>query len=196
MSTPYNPAPQRAYPFVHRFLHWAIAIVMSFLLLTILLRLGWMNKFHVAEILGENLSTYNIELGEAERIALAKKIRKPMWDWHIYSGYALIVLYLLRLVYNRVSGYGFVLPFRKSLLIHEKVQSWSYLSFYALIAGSLITGMLIVHGPKSWKSSIEGVHEYSHFYLLTFIAIHFMGLYLNEISAKKGKVNKMLTGQD
>lgn len=196
MSKPANPASHRAYPFVHRFLHWAIAIVMSFLLLTILLRLGWMNKFHIAEILGENLASHNIELGEAERIALAKKIRKPMWDWHIYSGYALIVLYLLRLVYNRVSGNGFVLPFRKGLLIHEKVQSWSYLLFYTLIAGSLITGMLIVHGPKEWKASLEGVHEYSHYYLLAFILLHFTGLYLNEISDKKGKVNRMITGQD
>lgn len=184
------------YPFAHRFLHWAIAIVMSFILLTILLRLGWMNKFHIAAILEENLNLYHIELGEAERIALAKKIRKPMWDWHIYSGYALIVLYVLRIVYNSFDGKGFFLPFRKGLLIHERVQSWSYLSLYLLIAGSLVTGMLIVHGPKSWKASLENVHQYSHYYLLAFIAIHFVGLYFNEISEKKGKVNRMITGQD
>lgn len=185
----------RIYDLVHRFLHWGIAITMSMTLLTILLRLGWMNKFHVADILDAELTMRGIELDESERIRIAKQIRKPMWDWHIYSGYALAVLFGLRLLYNRITGNGFHSPFRKQTVLHEKIASWSYLLFYVFIFGSLVTGLLIEHGPREWRKGLESVHEWSLYYLIAFILLHFVGLYISERTTDAQKVRKMWAGR-
>lgn len=186
---------QRRYDLTHRFLHWGIAIAMSFMLLTILLRLGWMNKFHVAELLNEQLGARGIWLEEAERIKIAKEIRKPMWNWHIYSGYALTVLFTLRLVYNRLTHRGFNSPFRKDVRLHDKIASWTYFLFYLFVFGSLATGLLIEHGPRDWKKSLESIHEWSLYYLIAFILLHFAGLLVSERSTESQKVRKMLAGK-
>ena len=44
------------YSKVYRIIHWAIAISFILLLITIFLRLTWMNKHNVAEIIGNYLS--------------------------------------------------------------------------------------------------------------------------------------------
>ncbi len=71
------------YSVVYRLMHWAIAFCMLALLLTIFLRLTWMNKNNVAEIIKNYLATTDQTLTDDQMILLAKKIRKPMWDWHI-----------------------------------------------------------------------------------------------------------------
>jgi cytochrome b561 len=179
------------YTFINRFLHWGIAIIMTFILLTILLRLGWLNKFHLAEILNENLRARGIVLPEEELIVVAKKIRKPMWNWHIYSGYALTVLYTLRILYNvfskRFKGSAVAAMRRES---RGSLQSLTYLVFYLFVFVSLATGLLIENGPKAWKGTLEGIHEWSLWYLVAFIALHFIGLALSE-KAGEGKVRAM-----
>jgi cytochrome b561 len=87
----------RKYTLAFRIMHWSIAFTMLFILLTILLRLGWMNKFHVADIAGAYLTDQGVTLSQDQLILLAKKIRKPMWDWHVYAGYVLMGLYVIRM---------------------------------------------------------------------------------------------------
>jgi cytochrome b561 len=70
-------------------MHWAIALCVFILLLTIFLRLTWMNKENVADIIQNYLAATGTTLSRDELIVLAKQIRKPMWDWHIYAGYVL-----------------------------------------------------------------------------------------------------------
>jgi cytochrome b561 len=84
----------KTYTTIYRIMHWAIAICMILLLLTIFLRLTWMNKNNVSDIIQDFLATTNVSLSEDETILLAKKIRKPMWDWHIYLGYSYVAAVL------------------------------------------------------------------------------------------------------
>jgi hypothetical protein len=70
-------------------MHWSIAICTILLLVTIFLRMTWMNKDHVADIIQNYLADKNTSLSRDELIVLAKQIRKPMWVWHIYLGYVL-----------------------------------------------------------------------------------------------------------
>lgn len=78
-------------------MHWAIAITMLLILFTIFLRLTWMNRDNMANIIKNYLSTTDKTLSEKEIMTLARQIRKPMWDWHIYLGYVLTGLYIVRI---------------------------------------------------------------------------------------------------
>jgi cytochrome b561 len=179
----------------HRILHWSLAIAILFLLLTILLRMGWMNKNHMADILKENLSEINIQISDDQAVVIAKKIRQPMWQWHIYTGYAIVVIYFLRGLLALFQGWLFTSPFERGLPLREKFQSWVYLIFYVLLGFSLTTGLLIEFGPENLEHTAEELHEKSMIYLVTYIILHFAGLIFAEISTDKGIISKMIGGK-
>jgi len=71
------------YSRIYRIVHWAIAIAFLLLLITIFLRLTWMNKENLADIIEAYLGSTDQSLTREQLIILANQIRKPMWDWHI-----------------------------------------------------------------------------------------------------------------
>lgn len=102
----------------------------------------------MAEIIDTYLSTSQLSLTSDELIVLAKQIRKPMWDWHIYTGYVLVGLFSIRFALGATGKMVFQSPFRKTLTFKERFQYWVYLVFYLFVTVSLITGLLIELGPK------------------------------------------------
>lgn len=184
----------RSYPTVYRLMHWAIAICMVLLLLTIFLRLTWMNKEHVADIIQNYLSTTDQSLPRGQLIVLAKQIRQPMWNWHIYLGYTLVGLYSIRLILPFFGQMKFSNPYNKQLPPKVKFQYWVYLVFYAGLSTSLVTGLIIELGPKSMKKTTEEIHALSIYYLITFIAIHIAGVLLAEFTNQQGIISKIVSG--
>ena len=185
----------RNYSKVYRILHWLIALTFILLLLTIFLRKTWMEKNHVAGIiqdfLGDNGHT---ALSEDEAILLAKKIRKPMWNWHIYFGYVLTGLYCIRLALPFFGEMKFSSPFKAELDSKTKFQFWVYLVFYVCTAISLITGLFIEFGPKNLKDLMEEIHVLSLYYLLGFMVLHFGGVLLAECTTQKGLISRIISG--
>src|SRR5690606_15235010 len=145
----------RNYPALYRMMHWAIALCMIVLLLTIFLRLTWLNKTNVANIIQNYLAQTNKSLSADEAITLAKQIRKPMWNWHIYTGYVLAALFALRLTLPFFGKMKFANPLRSELALKVKLQYWVYLIFYVCLLISLITGLMIEFGPKDLKDATE-----------------------------------------
>ena len=187
----------RNYSKIFRILHWSIAIAFLLLLLTIFLRKTWMEKSHVAEIIQTYLTENNYEtLPQDDAIVLAKKIRKPMWDWHIYLGYVLVGLYCIRLAPPFFGEMKFTSPFQKDLDTKTKFQYWTYLIFYVFTGISLITGLIIEWGPKTYKKPMEEIHELSIYYLLAFIVIHFGGVLVAELGSQKGIISKIISGNE
>lgn len=187
----------RNYSKIFRILHWSIAIAFLLLLLTIFLRKTWMEKSHVAEIIQTYLTENNYEtLPQDDAIVLAKKIRKPMWDWHIYLGYVLVGLYCIRLALPFFGEMKFTSPFQKDLDTKTKIQYWTYLIFYVFTGISLITGLIIEWGPKTYKKPMEEIHELSIYYLLAFIVIHFGGVLVAELGSQKGIISKIISGNE
>lgn len=184
----------RNYSVVYRIMHWAIAISMILLLITIFLRSTWLNKNHVADIIQNYLSTTNQSLSQDQIIVLAKQIRKPMWDWHIYIGYVLVGLYCIRLALPFFGQMKFSNPFNKQLTLKEKFQYWVYLFFYGCTAISLVTGLIIEFGPEDLKKSTEEIHALSIYYLLTFIFIHIGGVLYAELTNQQGIISKIVSG--
>ena len=183
------------YTRARRFLHWAIALALLFTLMTIFLRLTWMNKNTVAEIMTNELSRLDVKINEDQAVSIAKSIRSPMWEWHVYSGYLLIVLYCIRMFVFMVQGVPFRSPISRTARSREKFQSWTYILFYLLLGASLTTGVLILYGPDSTHHLMEELHEKSLYWLLVFIILHFIGVLLLELGEKKGIVSKMISGR-
>lgn len=187
----------RNYSKTYRILHWLIAFAFLLLLITIFLRKTWMEKNHVAEIIQTFLKDNGYAaLPQDEAISLAKKIRKPMWEWHIYLGYFLTGLYCIRLAVPFFGEMKFSSPFKEGLNTKTKFQFWVYLVFYTCTAVSLITGLIIEFGPKVYKKPMEEIHELSLYYLLSFMILHFAGILIAEFTSDKGLISRIISGRN
>ena len=182
------------YSKIYRIIHWAIAISFLLLLITIFLRLTWMNKNNMAAIIQDYLSSTGQNLSKEQLIELAKKIRKPMWDWHIYLGYILTGLFVIRFILPAFGEMKIQNPLDKTLTIKLKFQKWTYILFYICVIVSLITGLLIVFGPKEYKDSMEDIHVLGIYYLIAFILVHVTGILIAEFTTESGIVSRIIGG--
>src|SRR5690554_3780371 len=180
------------YSKIYRITYWVIAVTFLLLLVTIFLRLTWMNKYNMADIIQGYLNRTDQSLSREQIVVLAKQIRKPMWDWHIYLGYILTALFSIRFIFPMFGKMKFQNPMAKNLLLKVRFQKWVYIIFYLCVAGSLVTGLLIEWGPKDWVKSIEKVHVLSIYYLVAFIVIHVGGVLIAELTDQKGIVSRIL----
>lgn len=185
---------QTKYSKVYRIIHWAIAISFLLLLITIFLRLTWLNKYNVAAIIQDYLVGTGQSLSEEQVIALAKKIRQPMWNWHIYIGYVLVGLFSIRFMLPKFGHMKFQNPLDKNLTAKAKFQKWTYIIFYGCVVVSLITGLIIEFGPKQLKEPMENIHVLGIYYLVAFIVIHVAGVLIAEFSDHKGIVSRIVSG--
>lgn len=182
------------YSKTYRIIHWAIAVSFLLLLITIFLRLTWMNKYNVAGIIQDYLSGTDLVLTQDQLIALAKKIRQPMWNWHIYIGYVLVGLFSIRFILPALGHMRIQNPLTKNLSIKERFQKWAYIIFYICVATSLFTGLIIELGPKEFKKPMEEIHVLGIYYLIGFIVIHISGVLLAEFTVHKGIVSRIVSG--
>jgi len=171
-----------------------MAFAILFLLLTVFLRLGWMNKDHFGGIIQESLKNNGIHISSADASAIGKNLRKPMWSYHVLTGYVLIGLYLIRAIIAFYQGIGFKSPFSQDASRIDKFKAWVYIIFYGLFAISLFTGFMIVNGPKDMKEVMEVVHVKSLYYVVAFIILHVGGVLLADMGAEKGIISKIISG--
>lgn len=189
-----NIMKETKYSKIYRIVHWAIAISFLLLLITIFLRLTWLNKFNVAAIIQEYLNDTDQMLSQEQLIVLAKKIRQPMWDWHIYIGYVLVGLFSIRFTLPALGHMKFQNPFSKKLSLKEKFQKWTYIIFYVCVIISLVTGLIIELGPKELKKPMEEIHILGIYYLVAFIVIHLAGVLIAEFTDQKGIISRIVSG--
>ncbi|MDO6801653.1 cytochrome b/b6 domain-containing protein [Wenyingzhuangia sp. 1_MG-2023] len=185
----------KSYSSIYRIMHWAIAISMILLLITIFLRATWLNKNHVAEIIETYLkANTDVTLTHNQAIKLAKTIRSPMWNWHIYLGYVLTGLFAVRFALPLFGRMKFQNPFDKKNSFIDSSKAWTYILFYICIVISLVTGLLVVFGPKSIHHTSEEIHVLSIYYLLAYIALHIGGVLWAEFKKDKGIISRIISG--
>ncbi|MGV8946549.1 MAG: cytochrome b/b6 domain-containing protein [Lutibacter sp.] len=182
------------YPKIYRIIHWVIAATFMLLLITIFLRLTWLNKNNVAAIIQNYLNDTQVSLTQDQVIALAKKIRQPMWNWHIYLGYILAGLFSIRFLLPMLGHMKFQNPFVKNLSTKEKFQKWSYIIFYLCVITSLTTGLMMLFGPDELNKTMEEIHVLGIYYLLGFILVHLAGIFIAEFTDQKGIISRMVSG--
>ncbi len=173
-----------------RILHWTLAFSILFILLTVFLRLNWMEKNHVAAILMDKLSLIDISVSKEQAIKIAKQIRKPMFDWHIYVGYVAFGIFVLRVLYNFLHKEMYDPKTSK-----ERFQLWVYRVFYIFLGITLITGLYMEFGPDFLNDLSEEVHKLTLYYIIPFLIVHFVGILVSELTTKGGIVSKMIGGE-
>lgn len=182
------------YSKIYRIIHWAIAISFLLLLITIFLRLTWMNKYNMAAIIENYLISTEQSLSQDQLIVLAKKIRQPMWNWHIYLGYVLVGLFSIRFILPAFGQMKIQNPLSKNLSTKKRIQKWTYIIFYVFVMVSLVTGLIIELGPKELKKPMEEIHVLGIYYLIAFIVIHLAGVLIAEFTNEKGIISKIVSG--
>lgn len=182
------------YSKVYRGIHWAIAVSFLLLLTTIFLRLTWLNKYSIASIMQEYLSKTDQKLSEEQLLVMAKKIREPMWVWHIYIGYFLVGLFSIRFLLPFFGYMNFQNPLVENLTLKVKIQKWTYIVFYGCVVISLVTGLFMELGPKGMKESMEEIHKLSIYYLVAYIVIHLTGVFVAEFTSQKGLISRIISG--
>lgn len=148
----------------------------------------------MAAIIQDYLVGTGQTLSEEQIITLAKKIRQPMWNWHVYIGYVLVGLFSIRFMLPKFGHMKIQNPFGKNLSTKAKFQKLTYIIFYVCVIVSLTTGLFIEFGPKELKTSMEDIHVLGIYYLVAFIVIHLAGVLIAEFSDQKGIVSRIVSG--
>ena len=185
---------EKRFNLASRLIHWAIAFVFLYILLTVLLRMGWMNRGTVAALAGESLAKDGAAVTKDQVTNVGRAVRRPMWDTHIIAGYVLIGLYVIRMIINMVQGLGFDNPLKQGLSGYRKFKSWVYVIFYIFLFGSLLTGILIEFGPHSIHEVSEDIHKLSLYYMIAFIVLHLVGVIIADGGKERGIISKIISG--
>lgn len=182
---------KRKFTSIHRLLHWIIAVAMIVLFGTGFLRMYWMNKHKMVDIIASKTQA----LPKEEMTEIAKAIRAPMFEWHVIFAYVMVAAFLLRIIYMITKGIKFPNPFNTKLQVKERLQGSVYLLFYFFVFVSIFTGVSLKQGffPE-YKDPIETVHKLGLYYFPIFIFLHFVGIVIAEYTDKKGISSKMIGG--
>lgn len=184
------------YSLVFRLLHWGIALVMLGLLVTILLRMTWLNKDTVSQIIIDYSKSQDVNITQEKAIVLAKRVRQPMWNWHIYLGYTLCGLIFIRFMVAIFGKIPFLNPFKGNITMSERFRALVYLAFYMSVIISLITGIILEFDLEILPMvDFKMIHKASIYYFIAFLVIHFLGVFLAELSTENGIISRMINGK-
>ena len=179
----------------HRLYHWGIALCIIILTGTALLHISWFGRDNLAKIIMENILLLGGQITAGDASILAKRISEPMWQWHFYTGYFLIGLYILRLIHLTIYGMQFPSPFDKKNTLKQRFQGSLYILFYSLVGITIITGALMLWGPTNWRWISQLIHYQSHYYAIAFVFLHFGGIIVTELFMERGVASKMIHGK-
>ena len=198
-----------------RLWHWLNAFVILSLLVTVLLRktlLSWRTNAELIEVkLSDVGTTITPEL--AKEIAVA--IRNPLWDWHVYLGFALTLLLASRLliaifvekkkfntqVFRNIFNIKSLKPNEKFKALHFNLVKVGYLVFYLVTLLMVISGLTLnfktdLNIAKELAGTIKEVHEYLMWFFVVFVFGHIVGVIVAESGSDRGIVSDMINGGD
>lgn len=202
------------YSVTARIWHWANALLISLLLMTILVSSLFFDK---------SVNTGKIQVAIAKKDGLvtteqakyaARALGKYVWEWHTYLGYALAAFFVLRIVVELVSHKETRLLSKLKMALFLKKNSpsdkalnhlfWvkmTYSVFYVLLFVVVVTGLSLaldnfIKPLEVVKKPFKKIHEVSMYLVIAFYAIHLVGVVLAEIGKTPGIVSKMINGKN
>ncbi|MBN2721811.1 MAG: cytochrome b/b6 domain-containing protein [Campylobacterales bacterium] len=180
-----------------RLWHWINAIVIFGLLGTVFLRKTFLSYRTNSEIIMDKLSDINITIAKDQAISIARAVRSPMWDWHIWLGYALAALVVWRIVLFFTDSGKQNYQNCSEKTTHDKIVSALYVIFYALMFLMAGTGLALhfhdfLHIGEDLGHSIKEFHELLYNGILYFVIIHIAGVIIAENKGDKGIISSMV----
>jgi Ni/Fe-hydrogenase 1 B-type cytochrome subunit len=95
---PAREAPTKDYRAPLRFWHWGNSLLVSLQLITILFQKVIVNSRSAVPEFQQALSKDNLTITTQQARALTHIISERIWEWHIYFGWVLVALFVLRVV--------------------------------------------------------------------------------------------------
>jgi len=184
------------YPKSIRIWHWLNVIAVSGLLLTFFLRKTFLNWRENSAILIDKLSSAGVEITAEQAKMLAKAIRAPMWEWHIYFGVMLALLLLFRMwIFWQESGFGY--DDEESL--HMRLVHWGYRLLYVILIFMAVSGLILnwheaLGLSDALSHAIKEMHEYVAWTVAVFVPLHIAGIFIAENDDQRGIVSRMISG--
>lgn len=177
-----------------RLIHWAMAFTFLYLMLTVFLRIGFMNGHAMSDTISHGLTEKGITADKDTTREIAHHILHPMWETHELAGYIMLGLYIIRMIITFKQGAAFPSPFKTGISGKNRFKSWVYVIFYVLLAVSLVSALLMEFGPQSIGHEMEELHEKGTAYMIAFILLHTAGVLGAELGGERGIVSKMISG--
>ncbi len=197
----------------YRIWHWLNALAITGLLATVLLRktfLSWRtNSALIRSKLEEVGTTITPEF--AKEMAVA--IRDPLWDLHIYLGFALTWLLIWRVgsfFFDRkhpstsflkaLKGLKLVPPPEKQDAVHYTAVKFTYILFYIATLFMVVTGLMLtfkveLNLAKDFAGSVKDLHELAMWFFVGFVAVHLIKVIHIEFTKAPGIVSDMINGK-
>ena len=182
-----------------RIWHWLHAVVILGLLGTVFLRETFLNKRTNGKILLQKLESLHLHVTQEQAVTLAKAIRAPMWEWHIWLGYALGILVLWRIaLFFTESGKRNYRALSKETL-HKKAVKLGYLLLYLLLSFMVLSGLFLtfyktIGVSKNFAHDIKELHEAAYYAVLFFVPLHIAGVFIADATDEKCIVSDMING--
>ena len=197
-----------------RFWHWANAIVISGSLITVLVNSTVLKPRKSAPLILTELQKTNPSVTLDQARSVINILEDKVWDVHVYFGYTLAALLLLRIVAElfSVTERKLINQIKKAWQSfktikqqmesarHDVIVKSIYIIFYVLLLVIVATGLLLAFDDelglsKATSHSVKEVHGFCMYPVLAFIAIHLVGVWMAERKADgKGIVSDMING--
>jgi Ni/Fe-hydrogenase 1 B-type cytochrome subunit len=207
-----SPVRNKKYSSTIRLWHWLNAIVITGSLLTVLLHSTLLSTRPNAQLIKANLKEKGVNVTDDQARSAAHELSDKGWSVHIYFGYALAALFLIRLIseffqltdqvlIRRIkSAYKqyYIIKKNRELARHEFWVKTLYAVFYILLLITVITGFCLVFEDDvpalKHLHFIKTIHQVNMYLILAFIFIHLAGVFLAERKNSKGIVSDMING--
>ena len=203
-------APTKDYRGSLRLWHWANALLISLQLMTILFqKVIVQSRSAVKEL---QASSKDVSVPQARE--LAHIISERIWAWHIYFGWALVALWVLRLglqltgpselrfsarLLEVLRRYRLAPPADKSKAGKILFAKTTYALFYLFLTIMVVTGLMLIYEDVSWLKGIHHLAEETHnvmmFLIIGFIVLHVVGVVWAESKEDHGLTSRMIGGE-
>ncbi len=197
-----------------RFWHWSTFVITTGSLFTVLLAKTLLNTRKNIPVVQENLRASNIAITVGQAKSLAHEFNDMAWNFHTNLGYILAGLFGFRILIEFFQPKEQkVIPILKNTLKSLRQPGTdlkdlkyylfvrcAYLFFYLVLAVQVCTGLFMVYSDdvedlKKLRHSVSDIHSVGMWVLLTYIALHIIGVVYSEHSKKNsGIVSDMING--
>ncbi|MBD3788849.1 MAG: cytochrome b/b6 domain-containing protein [Campylobacterales bacterium] len=182
-----------------RLWHWINAFIILGVLGTVFLRKTFLSVKTNSEVVMDKLSGIDINVTASQAKMVVRAIRAPMWEWHIWLGYALAALVVWRIALFFTQSGKQKYTTLKEQTMHHKLVTVLYVLFYAALTFMAVSGLMlefhkalgISHSLTEW---LEGKHALIYNLILYFVPIHILGVIMAEQKEEKGIISDMING--
>lgn len=191
--------------------HWLNALLILGSLTTVLINSTLLDRGFAMGLIHNEASSQGLELTKNQLRSIWHGFEETVWTYHIYIGYGLAILFVLRLFSEILASKDqrFTPKFKRSLSLYLKQPNFAnryefgikflYLFFYIIFFLMLSSGLTLAFKdnfgiPNDIAHTIKEFHGFCMYLILGFSALHIGGVILAERKTKKGIVSDMING--